>query len=136
MAKGSPFHGADPTVMIHLEHSIYSHDLMATGDYGIEMTDSIAKSAILKASAILQGKTPGLPDGKPRERCIRDLTQVLVDLGERLQEKGGRQTADITLALSAIENSLKTRHKYHGGTRGYLDYLLEFIPQAGAMPPL
>jgi hypothetical protein len=103
----------------------------ATKSFDVSLTDSNIKSCLRKVIAFSEGKSPGLAEKNDKEKAIRDLVGGLSYLGDRMQE--GSDTVerfskkDWILALKAVEDSLKTRRKMYGHSRGYLEFLKEFL---------
>lgn len=98
---------------------------------GISLTDTHIKSCLRKVMAFSKGKSPALAEKNDKEKIIKALAQSLLHLGDRLQE--GSETGDVIskkvwiLSLKAVENSLKTRREMYGHSRGYLDFLKDFL---------
>ena len=98
---------------------------------GIELTDSAVKSCIQKALGFAQGKSPTLPYKSGKDIILKALVQSLSELAESLTGTSTRErpvtNKDWVFSLKAVENSLKTRRQMSGHSRGYLDFLKEFL---------
>jgi len=113
--------------MLKIETQIHKADSRAKEESGVLLTDSNVKSAIRKALVFLEGRTPKIESGNARDRCIGAFAIELSGMSEQL-EKEEVARKDYTLALLAVEDSLKTRHDYYNNhPRGYLDFLRSFI---------
>lgn len=113
-------------IMMGIESLIHEHDRESGGKF----SDSDAKSSIRKALSMLKGKQPATAPANERERLKEELAIALVDNFKSQQEVTGLPRPDYMRALLATEDSLKTRRELHGHSRGYLDYLGEFLAQA------
>jgi len=113
-------------LMLRIETKIHSLDSQVKKESGVLLTDSNVKSSIIKAVALLSGKKPKLESGDAKDRIIGELATELAGMSAEL-EKGQVARKDYTLALLAVEDSLKTRHDHYNQPRGYLDFLGTFI---------
>lgn len=116
-------------IIFGIESIIRKHDAQATSKF----VDSDAKSAIRKAVSIIKGKKalPELPKDE-RERTKVVLSIALVGEYEHLKKTEQVQGADFINCLLAIEDSLKTRREMAGHSRGYLEFLKDFIAEAAS----
>ena len=113
-------------IMLRIETHIHNADSQAKAESSVLLTDSNVKSSIRKALVFLNGKQPKMESGNAKDRCIGALATGLAGMCEHL-EKEQVARKDYTLALLAVEDSLKTRHDHYNQPRGYLDFLQTFI---------
>jgi hypothetical protein len=118
------------TIIFAIESHIYDHDLKLKSEEGVEMKDSGVKSAIRKAIGTLRGARASKPAKKKEDQLKEALAAELVRLHETGPATEGVSRGDYVKALLAVEDSLKLRREMAGHSKGYLDYLGEFIPQA------
>jgi hypothetical protein len=117
-------------VMFIIESKIHEYDQQPPGSASVKLTDSDVKSAIRKTMSILGGKKPVAIPSNERERSKGQLAIELVGVFEFLQANSKVSRGEYLKTLLAVEDSLKTRHEYYGRSRGYMDFLDEFIKDA------
>ncbi len=116
-------------IMMEIEVNLHKSDSDAKKTKNLELKDSDIKSAIRKAFGIMKGKNPEQNKENARDQWVRDLAIVIVDLGKYLELEKGISRKDYILSLLAVEDSLKTRRDFYGHSRGYLDFLKNFLAE-------
>jgi hypothetical protein len=85
---------------------------------------------------LLKGKPLKSKPKNEKEIMIFDLARALVEFVEELTDNDDPTyvvpKTDYANALLAIEDSLKTQRKIHGTSRGYLDFLADFLTDVNA----
>lgn len=126
-------------VLLAIERKIHALDRAAAGA-NIALTDSPVRSALIKAMKRKRGESPAIPSESARDRLLAGLIADLETMhahgirayvpgapGEAVKPLPGRlPTAKWCDALATIENSIRIRTG-GPGSRGYLDYLVEFL---------
>ncbi len=126
-------------IMYVVESTIHKIDLAAQEE-GIRLTDSNVKSALRKALGIVKGKKPTLPNTSEKDELLKELVLNLVKVGAEIEMEYENEYGSVSvkslskndwaLVLRGVEESLKTRREMHGHSRGYLDFLAEFVRDA------
>ena len=130
-------------IMFEVESQIFEADRRAT-QKGFTLSDSNVRSVLVKAINLAGGKQPkqGAPSApESKDQLLGELLQALVAAKDTLLEADERPdgteieiplgTADWIKALKAVKDSCALRMNGTPGSRYYLDYLIDFIPQAG-----
>lgn len=92
--------------------------------------DSAVKSALRKAELTIGGKKPVAKPKGEVEEWVAALSGQLVEIGKELAKEGDLPIAHFAMALKATQDSLDTRREMAGHSRGYLDFLEEFMRDA------
>ncbi len=108
-------------------------------DKGIELSDSQARSAVIKSMKTLKGQNPDIPKTNERESLLAVMIERLVQAPEYLEMEAlepdapGERIDKIHWinALETVADSIKTRKIDVPGSRVYLNYIHKFI--AGAI---
>jgi len=129
-------------ILFAIESKIHEGDRLAALR-GITLTDSNIRSLLIKTIHAAGGK---LPQSVPSSAGAKDqfLTEFLHQLiaakatvMERKEMPDGKleesplPSTDWIKALEAVKESCAVRTGDESGSRGYLDFLANFIPQAG-----
>ena len=122
--QSDPFYN---TVIFKIESHILERDQEAQTNESLTLTDSDIKSALRKTMALMAGKQPLSKPKKAKDRWKGALAIELTGIYESLHKEKGLTRTEFKMILLTIEDSLKTRHVHHGHSRGYLDFLQEFI---------
>ena len=131
-------------ILYQTESKILEGDRLATSQ-GIRLTDSNIRSLLVKALNAGQGKPPApLPENAgPKDKFLADfLPQFLevknsIVVTEDFQDGTTQEKAlpfsDWKAVLETIKKSCQIRTTSEPGSRGYLDFLAEFMAQTDAM---
>jgi hypothetical protein len=112
------------------ERHVHEYDLATIAKEDFKMKDSDVKSAIRKALGILRGPG-GMKSPTSREEGIKArLAKGLVGLYEEEAKSSGMTRTEFSKVLLAVEDTLKVRREMGGHSRGYLEFLKEFMAQA------
>ena len=125
----------DPTfgkIIFEIEKVIHRFDREYEVDGVRKFKDSDVKSAIRKALGRLKGKKAGGSPKNEGDQWKAKLADELVRLSLRLCEEESHPRAVLGQSLLAVEDSLKTRREMGGHSRGYLDFLEDFLHEADA----
>ena len=117
-------------IMFEIEAKIHERDQCCQEGTDVVLTDSNVKSAIRKTMSILRGKSVLSSPANEREREKGRVTIELVGIFEHIRKTSEMPRRDYLRALLAVEDSLKARREYHGHSRGYLDFLVDFMSDA------
>ena len=102
-------------------------------DEGVTLNDTNVKSCLQKAIGHAKGKSPSFSDSNKKEEGMKRISMALVELGNRLLRGDENDEPvikkDWILCLKATEDSLKARKEMYGHSRGYLDFLKDFIEE-------
>lgn len=130
-------------ILFAIESKILEGDQLAASQ-GLKLTDSNARSLIIKASKAAQGKHPQpVPDtASSKDKALGKLLEELLTLRSSLatEEKladGTVEREDLTVddwlaSLAAVKESCSLHSSAEPGSRDYLDFLDAFLAQAGA----
>ena len=135
-----PFYGY---LMAVIEKEIAQADTEAK-EHGRQFTDSQVRSALIKAIQIAKGEKPAIPAGSEHDRMLAGLisrilrkreqilTRVLDENGNPPEENSYTRDQPIPpriwiLAMETTAASLKIRTQMNSGSRGYLDFIHDFI---------
>jgi hypothetical protein len=99
------------------------------------LKDSTVKSALRKAMCQFKGASPLSSPKDQEERIKGALTIELLGIFEHEQKTKGLSRGNYIKVLLAAEGSLVTRREIAGHSRGYLEFLKTFIPEARSNPP-
>jgi len=124
-------------LMFVVESAICKADKSAQ-DQGVRLTDSNIKSALNKARRMTPEKVIAPVEFlRRREDFVDELARsiaanrkVLLTQAEGAEgERTEVSHADWAKAISAVETSLKLRHRDEPGSRDYLDFVRSFIEE-------
>lgn len=128
-------------LMFSIEKTICMTDRDAASK-GIRLTDSNIKSALNKARHTApQAAITGLEKVETREDFVMELGLSIAANRRLLLEDSTEapglvwrpvSPADWTIAISAVEASLKTRRSTEPGGRSYLDFIHTFVKEMSA----
>jgi hypothetical protein len=117
-------------IMYRIEYCVHEFDRLAAQETDKpSLKDTEVKSALRKVIATLRnnpGRVPG-----PKDAVKVDLSEFLLIMQQELEAGGAVSRGDFIKSLFAVEDSLKTRREMTGHSRGYLDFLKEFLAQEG-----
>jgi hypothetical protein len=126
-------------LMYALESRICALDDRAR-EAGVILSDSQIQSMLIKLEKSLRGKSPGIPQGCPRDQMLAvwieaNRTPPEELRMERIQESGETvlepiSIGDWLLAVMALIESVKKRRSPIPGSRAYLDFVHDFIARA------
>ncbi len=122
-------------IIFQIESHIHDYDLKVHAREGIDLRDSDIKSALRKALSLLRGSGPPRSPKNQQDRLKGALAIELAGIYEHEQETEGVSGAEFIKALLAAEDTLKLRREMAGHSRGYLEFLKEFIPEARGNQP-
>ncbi|MCK9589108.1 MAG: hypothetical protein WC076_08895 [Terrimicrobiaceae bacterium] len=129
-------------ILFAIESKIHEGDRLAASR-GITLTDSNIRSLLIKTVHAARGK---LPQSVPASAGAKDqflaefLHQLIAakdsvmerqELPDGTLEESPLPCTDWIKALEAAKESCAIRTGDEPGSRGYLDFLADFIPQAG-----
>lgn len=117
-------------ILMRIESHIHETDRETLAAGGFSPKDSAVKSALRKAELAMGGKPPAKKPKGAEEEWIAALCDALVAMGREMAKEGGLPAAHFIAALKATQESLDTRREMAGHSRGYLDFLAEFISGA------
>jgi hypothetical protein len=129
-------------ILFAIESKIHEGDRLAASR-GIALTDSNIRSLLIKTIHAADGKLPrpipAFASAKDQflaellDQIIKGKNLVVVgrELPDGTIEKSPLPSVDWTKALEAVKESCAIRTGDEPGSRGYLDFLADFIPQAG-----
>lgn len=120
-------------ILFHIESRIVAADQEARLSGNCIPKDSAVKSALRKAKLALDGKKPANPPKDKLEEWTVQLSQSLATIGQQLVADEDVTRGDFARALDGTCDSLDTRREMSGTPRGYLDFLEQFISQAGIL---
>lgn len=124
-------------LMFVIESAICKAD-HAAQEKGLRLTDSNVKSALNKARRMMPEKViPPVESLERREDFVEELARSIAANREVLLEETegaeGEMTevglVDWVKAISAVEASLKLRHRNEPGSRDYLDFVRCFVEE-------
>lgn len=107
---------------------------------GVELTDSQVRSALIKATKLVQGGSPKILQETDRDQVLWKLIMSLYNAPDEILEE--TEAADGTIeerrlqirnwvkALETVEDSIKTRKGNSPGSRDYLIFVQAFIANA------
>lgn len=117
-------------ILFEVEGRIHDYDLRLQAQENTTLKDSIVKSALRKIMSQLKGASPPSPPKNDEERIKGALSSELLALFHHEHETYDLPRGEYIKVLYVIEESLVTRREMAGHSRGYLDFLKEFIPEA------
>ncbi len=132
-------------ILYAIESQLHATDRLAA-TRGLALTDSNVRSLLVRAGNEAKGKSPkaDTPASSEKDRFLaeaqRELTAVRATIFEERDRLDGSverrplPAADWIAALEAIKDSCAVRTGREPGSRGYLDYVREFLKNAGRSP--
>lgn len=127
-------------LLAKIESEIVNTDEAAAAE-GIPLTDSQVRSALNRVGLLARGGRPEIPKGSPRDRLLADLTARLIEARKefRIQivDQDDHLPVPVEMWLNAL-GSVMDSIRHHGGTpgsRGYLEFVREFVRQRLKIPP-
>lgn len=120
-------------ILFEIESCILSCVRSAKAE-GVEMNDSQIRSTLNKVRKTSEGGKPQIPDTSPRDKALVGLHGDLIKVraGFIAEESDGTRkplpTKEWTLCLRTIEDSIQ-RYATGSGSRGYQEFLEDFIPK-------
>ncbi len=118
-------------ILMRIESHIHDTDRETLAAGGFLPKDSAVKSALRKAELAMGGKPSAKKPKGAEEEWIAALCGALVGIGREMAKEGGLPPAHFIAALKATQSSLDTRREIARHSRGYLDFLVEFMSEAG-----
>ena len=118
-------------ILMRIESHIHGTDRETRAAGGFSSKDSAVKSALRKAELAMGGKPSAKKPKGSEEDWIAALCGALVGIGREMAKEGGVPAVHFIAALKATQSSLDTRREMAGHPRGYLDFLAEFMSEAG-----
>lgn len=119
-------------IIFQIERRIHQCDEDAKSA-NIILTDSAVKSCLQKVLGFAKGKSPTLTTNSEKEKILKALALNLSELGKVLVGTNSKQRnvskQDWIFSLKAVDDSLKTRREMYGHSRGYLDFLKDFLEE-------
>jgi hypothetical protein len=121
-------------ILFQIENRIRACSRAAKAD-GIELNDSQIRSTLNKVRKTSEGGKPQIPNSSPREQVFAGLHGDLVKMRTAFMSEdseGNREplpTKAWTLCIRTIEDSIQ-RHSTGPGSRGYQDFLENFLPKS------
>jgi len=116
-------------IVYEIEKTIYSWDKYSQSQQ-VTWKDSDVKSALRKIMGLAKGPMPSLPEKSEKDKLFKKLILELLDLGAGLKTLKSEKTVserDWIVSLKVVEDSLKTRREMYGHSRGYLEFLEDFL---------
>ncbi|MEM7698545.1 MAG: hypothetical protein AAF236_09095 [Verrucomicrobiota bacterium] len=113
-----------------IEGQVHDYDLKTHDAEGVTLKDSDVKSALRKAISLIKGSGNSKPPKGQSDRLKFALAREIVEICENEREVEGVSAVEFTRAILAVEDTLKLRREMAGHSRGYLEFLREFIPGA------
>ena len=109
-----------------------------------QFTDSQVRSSLIKAIKTAKGEKPAIPAGSEHERLLADLIPRILrkreDVLTRVVDEDDEEPAEDDaspaepvllsywiLAMEAVVSSMKIRTQMTPGSRGYLDFIQDFV---------
>lgn len=117
-------------IIFEIEGHIHDYDAKNRTRENVELRDSDIKSALRKTMSMVRGSGPSKAPKNERESLKGILAAELMGIHEFLSKSEGTTRAEFVDALLAVEGTLKTRREMAGHSRGYLEFLEGFIPEA------
>ena len=107
-------------------------------------TDSQVRSTLIKAIKTAKGEKPAIPAGSEHEKLLAGLIPRILrkreDILTRVADEGGAEPAEDgavqdepvqlrhwILAMETVVSSIKIRTQMAPGSRGYLDFIHDFV---------
>ena len=118
-----------------IEGHVHDYDVAVRENENVELKDSDIKSALQKALGILRRSQTMKPAKDQRDRIKGTLAIELVGIYQSGAMPEGASRGEYSNALLAVEDTLKLRREMGGHSRGYLDFLAEFIAEARGKQP-
>jgi hypothetical protein len=124
-------------LMFVIESAICKAD-QAAQEKGMRLTDSNVKSALNKARRMMPERVIAPVESlETREDFVEELARSIAANREVLLEETEGAEGEITevslvdwaKAISAVEASLKLRHRNEPGSRDYLDFVRRFVEE-------
>ena len=125
--KKNPFY---IEVIYTVERHIHEYDLATIAKEDFKMKDSDVKSAIRKALGVLRRSGGMKTPTKREERIKARLAKGLIGIHEEAAKTSGMTRPEFSNVLLAVEDTLKVRREMAGHSRGYLEFLKDFLAQA------
>jgi hypothetical protein len=121
-------------ILFQMESRIVRADNKASQE-GITLNDSQIKSALVKAAALTKGKKPKIEGENPRDVILAGLIHDLAHRQEKVGDDEDGETNPIPardwfIALEQVRDSVKRRSGGASGSRAYLEFIKDFIPDA------
>ena len=134
--------------MAVLEKEIVKADLEAK-EQGRQFTDSQIRSTLIKTIKIAKGERPAVPAGSEHEKLLAEIIPRILkkreDILTRIVDEDGNEPAgddpnpdqpvplrDWILVLETLVASIKIRTQMSPGSRGYLDFVHDFVKKMPA----
>jgi len=131
-----------------LEQEIVKADLEAK-EQSRQFTDSQIRSTLIKTIKIAKGERPAVPAGSEHEKLLAELIPRILKKREEILtwivDENGNEPAgddpnpdqpvplrDWILVLETLVASIKIRTQMTPGSRGYLDFVHDFVRQMPA----
>ena len=122
-------------IIFAVESHIHDFDLKSKADEDLELKDSDIKSALRKAMGMLRGARSLQSPKDERERLKGALALELIGIYECAAKTERPSRQEFVDSLLAIEDTLKLRREMGGHSRGYLEFLKNFIPDVRGNRP-
>ncbi len=126
-------------LMFQIEKAICVFDRNCSSQ-GITLKDSQIQSALIKASAIAEGKTPKIEEKTPTDELLKTFIhemassyKILASRPESSAEAADEEPLDASdwiMTINGLIHSIKTRRSSAPGTRDYLDFVHGFVAKA------
>jgi len=130
-------------LMAAIEKVIAQADTEAK-ERGRQFTDSQVRSTLIKAIKTAKGAKPAIPSGSEHEKLLADLIPRILrkreDILTRVVDEDGNEHADDNerpddpvllsqwiLAMETVVSSIRIRAQMIPGSRGYLDFIHDFV---------
>lgn len=129
-------------ILLAIERQLHATDRLAA-TRGLVLTDSNIRSLLVRATNEAKGKEAkaDAPASSDKDRFLaeaqRELTAVRATIFEERDQPDGSTerrplpAADWIAALEAIKDSCAVRTGREPGSRGYLEFVREFLKNAG-----
>jgi len=130
-------------ILLQIERTLHDADRLAA-TRGVPLTDSNIRSLLIRASNEAKGKTVKSTETAPSEKdrflaetqrqlaAVRTAIVEARDGPDGLSELGPLSASDWIASLEAIKDSCAIRTGRETGSRGYLEFLRDFLKNPGA----